>query len=192
VTASTALGKLQSVNISGEMLQTLRDELEEFQIDENFSTSVFICLKSREVTPKGKICFLGLIDERLENGFELLDVQIESYDFQDPKSFLESLPPPKREEIVIPFELQIEEEYGYEPEIEELESRFNLDKENEKVIHDQLVIERLRGISINYKFMDLVADYMKNISNSIVHIHLQSPLHCAHLGVSKQRVKLFL
>jgi hypothetical protein len=164
--------------LSGEMLQTLRDELAEFQIDENFSTSVFLCLKSSRLTPEGKSCFLGLVAERLENEFELLDVQIESYDFQDPKQFLESLPPPKREEIVIPFDLQIEEGYGYEPDIVELESRFNLDEEIEKVIQDQLVIESLKGISINYEFMDPVADYMKNISSSIVHIHLQSPLHC--------------
>ena len=120
--------------LSSEMLQTLRDELVEFQIDENFSTSVFLFLKSSRLTHEGKSCFIGLIAERLENGFELLDFQIESHDFQDHKQFLESLPPPKREEIVIPFELQIEEEYGYEPDIVELESRFNLDEEIEKFI----------------------------------------------------------
>jgi hypothetical protein len=67
------------------MFQTLRDELEEFQIDENFLTTLSLRLKSSRLTPKGKSCFLGLIAKRLENGFELLDVQIESHDFQDPK-----------------------------------------------------------------------------------------------------------
>jgi hypothetical protein len=52
-------------------------------------------LKSSRLTPKGKICFLGLIVEKLENGFELLDVQIESHDVQDPKQFLEIIPPLK-------------------------------------------------------------------------------------------------
>jgi hypothetical protein len=134
-------------------------------------------LKSSRFTSEGKSCFLGLVAERLENEFELLDVQFESYDFQDPKQFLESLPPPKREEIVIPFDLQIKEGYGCEPNFVELESRISLDEEIEEVIQDQLVIESIKGISINYEFIDPVADYMKNFSGPIVHIHLQFPLH---------------
>ena len=115
-----------------EMLQSVRDELAEFQIDEHFSTIVFRCLKSSQLTSENKNCFLGLAATILENEIELLDVKIGSYDFQDPKQFLEGLPPPKKEEIVIPFDLQIEEEYGYELDIVELESRFSLDEENEK------------------------------------------------------------
>lgn len=69
----------------GEILLTLRNELLKFQIDHSFSTSVFHCLKSSRLTPEGKTCFLGLVAERLENEIELLDVKIESYDFQDPK-----------------------------------------------------------------------------------------------------------
>jgi hypothetical protein len=53
--------------LSGEILQNLRDELAEFQIDEIFSTTVFICLKSSRFTPEGKSCFLGLVVEILEN-----------------------------------------------------------------------------------------------------------------------------
>ena len=120
--------------LSSEMLQTLRDELAEFQIDEIFSKTIFLCLKSSRLTAEGKSCFLGLVVEILENEFELLDVQFESHDFQDPKQFLESLPPPKREEIVIPFDLQIEEGYGSELDFVELESRINLDEELEEGI----------------------------------------------------------
>jgi len=69
--------------LSSEILLTLRNELAKFHIDQNFSTSVFRCLKSCRLTPEGKNCFLGLVVERLENEIELLDVQIESYDFQD-------------------------------------------------------------------------------------------------------------
>ena len=50
-----------------EMLQSVRDELEKFQIDEHFSTIVFLGLRSSRLTPKNKICFLGLDAERLEN-----------------------------------------------------------------------------------------------------------------------------
>ena len=69
--------------LNGEILLTLRNELAEFQIDHNFSASVFRCLKSSRLTLEGKNCFLGLVVEILENEIELLDVQIESYDFQD-------------------------------------------------------------------------------------------------------------
>jgi len=42
-------------------------------------------LKSSRLAPESKNYFLGLVVERLENEIELLDVHIESYDFQDPK-----------------------------------------------------------------------------------------------------------
>jgi hypothetical protein len=61
---------------SGEMLQTLRDELVEFQIDKNVLITIFLCLKSIQVTLEGKSCFLSLVVERLENEIKLLDVQI--------------------------------------------------------------------------------------------------------------------
>jgi hypothetical protein len=158
--------------LSGELLQTLRVELAEFHIDDIFSKALFLCLKSNPFTPEGKSCFLGLVVERLKNEFELLDVGFESYDFQDPKQFLESLPPLEREEIVIPFDLHIEEGYGCELDFVELDSRISLDEEIEEGIQDQLVIKSIKGISINYEFIDLVVDYMKDISSFILHIHL--------------------
>ena len=117
---------------------------------------MFLCLKPSRFTPEGKSCFLGLVVERLKNEFELLDVGFQSYDFQDPKWFLESLPPPKKEEIVIPFDLQIEEGYSCELDFVEMESRISLDEEIEEGSHDQVVIKRITGISINYEFIDLV------------------------------------
>ena len=142
-------------------------------------------MKSSRLTPKNKICFLGLAAKKLENEIELLDVQIGSYDFQDPKQFLESLPPPKKEEIVIPFDLQIEEKYGYELDLVELESRFSLDEENEKDIQDQFVIKNLKGISINYVFYDPIADDMEEFYSPTFqlffhyekHIHILLPYH---------------
>ena len=67
--------------LSSEMLLTLRDELAKFQIDQSFSTSVFHFLKSSQLIPESKYCFLGLVIERLENEIELLDVQIKSHEF---------------------------------------------------------------------------------------------------------------
>ena len=83
--------------LSSEMVLTLRDELAKFHIDQNFSTWVFLSLKSSWLTPESKYCFLGLVAEILENEIELLDVQIKSHEFRDPKKFLETLPPSKQE-----------------------------------------------------------------------------------------------
>ena len=94
--------------LSSEMLLMLRDEIEKFQIDQSFSPLIFYCLKSSRLTPEGKNCFLGLVVERLENEIELLNFQIESYNFQDPKQFLETLPPSKQETIGLPLDICID------------------------------------------------------------------------------------
>jgi hypothetical protein len=41
------------------------------------------------------------------------------------------------------------------PDFVELESRISLDEGIEEVIQDQLVIGSIKGISINYEFIDL-------------------------------------
>jgi len=69
----------------GEVLIEFRDTLIDFQINEAFSTTVFHCLKMIKIYPRGKICFFELIAERFKKGIELLDFQIQSYSFQDPK-----------------------------------------------------------------------------------------------------------
>ena len=71
--------------LSNEMLLILRNEIEKFQIDQSFLTSLFLSSKSSWLTPENKYCFLGLVVEILENEIELLDVQIKSHEFQDPK-----------------------------------------------------------------------------------------------------------
>ena len=71
--------------LSSEMLLISRDGIENFQIDPSFLTSLCLNLKSSRLTPKNKYCFLGLVVERLENEIKLLDVQIKSHEFQDPK-----------------------------------------------------------------------------------------------------------
>lgn len=149
-------------------------------------------MKSSQLTPKNKICFLGLVAEKLENEIELLDVQIVSYDFQDPKQFLEILPPPKKEEIVIPFDLQINEECGDELDIVELESSFSLDEENEKDIQDKFVIESLKGISINYVFYDPIFDYIEELysPNFQLFFHYEKHTHFL-LPLSFQNIVCF-
>ena len=74
---------------------------------------------------------------------------------------MEGLPPPKKEKNFIPFDLQIEEEYGFELDILKFESRSNLDEENVKNIQDQFFIKSLKGISINYFFFHPIVDYIE-------------------------------
>jgi hypothetical protein len=64
-----------------------------------------------KISPEIKICVLELVAERFEKDIELLDLQIQSYSFQDPKQFFENLPSPKQEEIVLPFDFQIDESF---------------------------------------------------------------------------------
>ena len=54
--------------------------------------------------------FLELVVERCGAEIELLSSQEISYEFRDPRAFLESLPPPKRENIPLLFEIQEEED----------------------------------------------------------------------------------
>ena len=69
-----------------------------------FSSSKF------NTQPELKKVFLEVLVERYEAEIEILNTQEWSYHFRDPRAFLESLPPPKKEEIPLPFEVQ-EENY---------------------------------------------------------------------------------
>ena len=87
-----------------EILNEFMDELSKFQLDEDFLRVEFLIFKSRIFSPKVKICVFELVSEEHENGIKLLHSQIQSYNFLDPKEFLENLPSPKQEEIVLPFD----------------------------------------------------------------------------------------
>ena len=106
---------------------------------------MFLILKSRKIYPKGKSCFLDLVVEKFEKAIELLDFHIQSYNFQDPKQFLENIPSPKQEEIILPFDLHIDENnvFEYKTETVVVESGLNLEDTTDEIIHDQLVIEDL-------------------------------------------------
>ena len=71
--------------------------------------------------------------------------QIQSYNFRDPKEFLENIPSPKKEEIVLPFDLQIEDDYSFKENTEEIVSGFNIEDTT-----NQLVIEGLEAQIIHH------------------------------------------
>ena len=89
--------------------------------------------------------------------------QIQSYNFQDPKEFLENVPSQKQEEIVLPFNLHIEDDYAFKYKTGEIVSRFNI-----KDTTTQLVIEDLEALIIHHDFDDPIANYMEIIFSSIL------------------------
>ena len=98
---------------SYEVLNGFRNQLAEFQFDESFLTTVFHIFKTKKIRFEAKARFLELVIEKFENGIELLDSQIQSYNFQDPKEFLENIPSSKQEEIVLPVNWQFDDDYVF-------------------------------------------------------------------------------
>ena len=147
--------------LSRKDLNSFRNQLSEFQLNGDFLEAVFLILESRKFCPEAKKCFLEVVFERYENGIELLNSQIQSYTFRDPKEFFENIPSPKQEEIVLPFDLHIADDYSFEYKIEDVVSRFNTE---DKI--DQLVIEGLEANIIHHAFIDPIADYIEDLFSS--------------------------
>lgn len=69
---------------------------------------------------------------------------------------MENIPYPKQEEIVLPVDLQIEDDYVFEYNIEDVDARFNFEDAT-----DQLGIEGLEANIIHHTFIDPIADYCR-------------------------------
>ena len=69
--------------------------------------------------PELRKVFLEVLVERYEVDIEFLNSQEKSYQFKYPRAFLESLPPPKREEIPLPFKVQEEDDPVLKSHIED-------------------------------------------------------------------------
>ena len=98
-----------------EALDEFRERLSELELNEEFFRLVL--LKTAGRTNKN---FLELVVERYENEIELLESQIQSYSFCDPKEFFQNLPPPIHREIVLPPDLQTEYDLGFKAKTEGL------------------------------------------------------------------------
>jgi hypothetical protein len=163
--------------ISCEAIEEFRGKLAEFHIDEDFLTTVFRILESSKFSPKSKICFLELVIEKFENDIELLDSQIQSYNFLDLKEFLENLPSPKQEEIVLPVDLQIDDDYVFKYKAEVVDAWFDFEDAT-----DQLVIEDLEANIMHHVLIDPIADYMEvHVSLSFQTCFLYKDQKCQQL-----------
>jgi len=91
-----------------EVVKEVRDQLVDFEIDETFFIAVFQCLKSSKFPPEAKIGFCELLVEIFDKDIQYLNDQIQSYEFRDPKMFLETLPPSKQETIELPVDICID------------------------------------------------------------------------------------
>jgi len=152
------------VPLSHKIFEKYRNELAETPLDEEFLTILFQGLKLNRGPPEGKIYYLELVVERFEKEIELLDSQSQPYDFQSIDEFLENLPSPRRDEIVSPFDLQIDEEWVVKNKTRTvgLASGFNFeDVTDNETVRDEMVIEGWRNPAVSHVFIDHIADYIE-------------------------------
>lgn len=90
-----------------EVVEGIRKELEDTEFDEDVFSALLHLLKSPKL-PWFKTRFCELIVERIEKEIQCVDEQIQSYDFQDPKKFLEIIPPSQQEIIDLPTDVYID------------------------------------------------------------------------------------
>ena len=91
-----------------EVLKEVRDQLVDIEIDEVFFIVVLQFFRSPKFPPKSKTGFFELVVEKFEKEIQYLNDQIQSYEFRDPKKFLETLPPSKQETIELPVDICID------------------------------------------------------------------------------------
>ena len=135
-----------------EVLKEVRDQLVDIEIDEVFFITVLQCLRSPKFPPEAKTGFSELVFEKFEKEIQYLNDQIQSYEFRDPKKFLETLPPSKQETIRMPMDvfidsLQLEayvEELGkhtwsgfYDLVVAYMEYLFSLNDKLDCLLHNQ-------------------------------------------------------
>ena len=99
--------------------------------------------------------------ERYEKEIEFLQSQIHSYHFRDPEAFLQNLPSPSHEEMVLPSDLQIEYNYVFKAKTEGLVA--GIITEDATVPSDQ---ERPEETIPHDVFIDPIADYVELLLNS--------------------------
>ena len=140
----------------GKALDVFRESLSKFELDEEFFKLMLL-----KTAGGSHNLFLDLVVERYENEIEFLQSQIQSYHFRDPEAFFQNLPSPSHEEIVLPSDLQIEDNYVSKAKTEDLvvglitkEATVSSDQEGpeEAIPHDV--------------FIDPIADYMELLLNS--------------------------
>ena len=91
-----------------EVVKEVRDQLMNFEFNEEFFIVMLQCLRSPKFPLEAKTGFCELVVEKLEKEIQYLNEQIQSYDFRDPKKFLETLPPSKQETIELPVDVCID------------------------------------------------------------------------------------
>ena len=116
-------------------------------------------LLSSKFKPVLRKIFLELVVERYEAKIEFLNSQEKSYQFRDPRAFLESLPPPKREEIPLLFE--VEEEDDPVPQSPFEDAVENAIIEAAQDVDSLPITAGQKGESIHQVFVDPVAEYME-------------------------------
>ena len=140
-------------------------------------------LRSLEYGPVLRKIFLELVVERYEAEIELLNSQEISYEFRDPRAFLESLPPPKREEIQLLFDVQ-EEEWAFKSHTEDAVEEAIIEVAQD--IDSLPIMAGQRKGCVQHAFVDPVAEYMEAL------ICLNAPALILSMGQIHQEWSLLM
>ena len=139
-------------------LDVFRESLSEFELDEEFFRLMLL-----KIAGGSHNLFLDLVVERYENEIEFLQSQIQSYHFRDPEEFFQNLPSPSHEEIVLPSDLQIEDNYVYVFKAKTEDLVAGLITKEATVPSDQEGPEEAIPHDV---FIDPISDYMELLLNS--------------------------
>ena len=133
-----------------------------------------VILLSSSFPPVLEKISLKLVVERYEAEIKFLNSQVKSYQFKDPRAFLEGLPPAIKEEIPLPFEVQKEGDQAFkshsEDAVEEAVIRAAQDADSLPNMEGQ------KKESVYNLFFDPVEEYKEDriSSNSPTSIHNES------------------
>ena len=134
--------------------------------------------------PALKKMFLDLVIDRYEAELELLNSQEISYEFRDPRAFLESLPPPKNKEIPLLFDIQEEEDPVPQSHLEDAVENAIIEAAQDA---DSLpIMEGLNEESAHHMLVDPVAEYMEAL------IYSNAPALILRMGQIHQEWSLLM
>ena len=103
----------------------------------------------------------------------MLNSQDQSYQFRDPRAFLEIIPPPKQEEISLPFDVQEKDDCAFKDHTEDQVIKAVWDVENQSIMGGP------KEEILYHVFVDPVAEYMEALigSSSQALILCKSQIH---------------
>ena len=127
------------------------------EIDENFSAYLTSYLKSCQCNSEAKIEFLESFADKLRKDIDVLEAQIQSYDFHDKDQFFQDLFQPKQKGESLVF--------YYDFHNLQLKSYVEEKNTHELYNHGNQMVDYMQVQQTYHVFFDPVADYMEDLFN---------------------------